>query len=324
MKKLSWKTIQKTVNDLVPQEINPRKMSEKQMSDLTRSLKKYNLVEIPAIDLDGKILAGHQRMKALRLLGRGNDLIDVRVPNRKLTKKEADEYLIASNKISGDWDFDLLKEFDLGTLEFAGFEPVELSEIFDKEKQVTDDGFDVEKEKKKIKNPKTKFGDLITLGSHRILCGDSTDKENLKKLFGDDRASMIYSDPVYNIDIDYDGGVGGKKDYGGNVNDTRTYEDYKKFLKDSMEAGLAVSHNDTHVFYYCDQTLIGVVQELYRSLGIRNKRVCLWLKNSQNPVPKVFCNKAYEPAVYGVRGKPYLTESVTGLNVVMGTGTIIS
>jgi DNA modification methylase len=256
-------------------------------------------------------------MKALKILGRGNDLIDVRVPNRKLTKKEAEEYLIASNKISGDWDFDLLKEFDLGTLEFAGFEPVELSEIFDKEKQVTDDGFDVEKEKKKIKNPKTKLGDLITLGSHRILCGDSTVKENLKKLFGNDRASMIYSDPVYNIDIDYDGGVGGKKDYGGNVNDTRTYEDYKKFLKDSMEAGLAVSHNDTHVFYYCDQTLIGVVQELYRSLGIRNKRVCLWLKNSQNPVPKVFCNKAYEPAVYGVRGKPYLTESVTGLNEVL-------
>lgn len=324
MKKLAWTTVQKTVNDLIPQEINPRKMSDKQTSDLTRSIKKFGLVEIPALDLDGTIIAGHQRARILKLLGRGDELIDVRIPNRKLTKKEADEYLIASNAISGDWDFNLLKEFEIGTLEFAGFDPIQLSEIFDKDKQVAEEDFDAEEEKKKIKNPKTKLGDIITLGSHRILCGDATNKENLKRLFGDDRASMIYSDPIYNISVNYDGGIGGQQSYGGDVNDTRTYDEYKKFLKDSMEAGLAVCQEDTHIFYYCDQIYIGVVQELYRSLGIENKRVCLWLKNSQNPVPKVFCNKAYEPAVYGVRGKPYLTESVTGLNEVLnkefGTG----
>lgn len=326
MKKLAWTTVQKTVNDLISQEINPRKMSDKQVSDLTRSIKKYNLVEIPALDLDGTILAGHQRVRILKLLGRGDELIDCRIPNRKLSKKEADEYLIASNAISGDWDFDLLKEFEIGTLEFAGFDPIQLSEIFDKDKEVIEEDFDVEEEKKKIKNPKTKLGDLITLGSHRILCGDATNKENLKRLFGKDKASIIYSDPVYNLKggVDYSSGVGGQQDYGGNVNDTRTYDEYKKFLKDSMEAALAVCHEDIHAFYYTDQTYIGVVQELYRSLGIENKRVCIWLKNSQNCVPKVFCNKAYEPAVYGVRGKPYLAESITDLTEILnkefGTG----
>lgn len=326
MKKLAWTTVQKTVNDLIPQEINPRKMSDKQTSDLTRSIKKFGLVEIPALDLDGTIIAGHQRARILKLLGRGDELIDVRIPNRKLTKKEADEYLIASNAISGDWDFDLLKEFEIGTLEFAGFDPIQLSEIFDKDKQVAEEDFDVEEEKKKIKNPKTKLGDIITLGSHRILCGDATNKENLKRLFRKDKASIIYSDPVYNLKggVDYSSGVGGQQDYGGNVNDTRTYDEYKQFLKDSMEAGLAVCHEDTHVFYYTDQIYVGVVQELYRSLGIENKRVCIWLKNSQNCVPKVFCNKAYEPAVYGVRGKPYLAESMTDLTEVLnkefGTG----
>lgn len=324
MKKLSWATVQKRVDDLIPQEVNPRKITDKQMSDLTRSLKKYNLVEIPAVDTNGKILAGHQRIKALQLLGRGDELIDVRVPNRKLTQEESREYLIASNKLGGDWDFDLLKSFDFETLEFAGFDSIEIGEITDGEKEVVDDDFDVEKELKKIKEPKTRLGDIIHLGKHRILCGDSTDKGNLERLFGNERASMIYSDPVYNISVDYDGGIGGKKDYGGNVNDTRTYDEYKKFLKDSMEAALAVSHKDTHVFYYCDQVYIGVVQDLYRSLGIANKRVCLWLKNSQNPVPSVYSNKAYEPAVYGVRGKPYLTKSLTDLNEVLnkefGTG----
>ena len=322
--KLTWTTVQKRVDDLVPQEVNPRIITDKQMSDLKRSLKKFNLVEVPAIDMNGKILAGHQRIKALQLLGRGDELIDVRIPNRKLTKQESDEYLLASNKLGGDWDFELLKSFDLGTLEFAGFDDVELAEIWDEDKSVEDDSFDVEKELKKIKEPSTKIGDLITLGNHRILCGDSTKPENLKRLLGTEKAAMIYSDPVYNIDIDYNGGISGKQKYGGDVNDTRTFEEYRTFLKRSLEAALAVSTKDTHVFYWCDQVYIGVLQELYRTLGIQNKRVCLWLKNSQNPVPSVAFNKAYEPVVYGVRGKPYLAEAVTTLNEVlnkeMGTG----
>ena len=53
------------------------------MSALNKSLKKFDVVEIPAIDLDDRILAGHQRIKALQLLGRGDGYIDVRIPNRK-------------------------------------------------------------------------------------------------------------------------------------------------------------------------------------------------------------------------------------------------
>ncbi|MDD4029719.1 MAG: DNA methyltransferase [Caldisericia bacterium] len=317
MKKLLWVTTQKRVDELVPQEVNPRKISDKQMSDLKRSLKKFNLVEIPAIDHDGTILAGHQRVLALKLLGRGDELIDVRVPNRKLSKKESDEYLIGSNKLGGEFDFDLLKSFDLETLEFAGFDEIEISELWDKDKEVQEEEFDVEKELKKIKKPKTRLGDLIILGKNRVLCGDSTKPENLKRLFGKEKASMIYSDPIYNLNINYDGGIGGEQSYGGNVNDSRTFDEYKKFLKDSLESALAVSHDDLHVFYYCDQIYIGVLQELYRSFGIENKRVAIWLKNSQNPVPKVYCNKVYEPAVYGVRNRPYLAPSVKDMNEIL-------
>lgn len=314
--KLEWRTERYRVNDLVPQEVNPRKITDKQMLDLTRSLKKFNLVEVPAIDLNGKILAGHQRIKALQILDRGDEMIDVRIPNRKLTEKESKEYIIASNKLGGDFDYDLLKSFDFETLEFAGFTPIELGEIWDKEKEIIDDEFNEKKELKKIKKPITKLGDIIYLGNHKIICGDSTKQETLTKLLGNEKVSMIYSDPVYNIQIDYDGGVGGKKDYGGNVNDARTFEEYKKFLKDSIECALSVSEKDIHVFYWCDQIYIGVVQDIYRSLGINNKRVCLWLKNNQNPVPGVAFNKVYEPVVYGTRNKPYLAD-INNLNEVL-------
>jgi DNA modification methylase len=309
--------VQKRVNDLIPQEVNPRIITDKQMSDLKKSLNKYNLVEIPAIDLTGKILAGHQRVKALQLLGRGEEIIDVRIPNRKLTEKESKQYLIASNALGGDWDFESLKSFNLDLLLDTGFDTMQLAKFWDENKEIKDDSFNIEKELKNIIIPKTKLGDIILLGNHKIICGDSTKIETLNKLFGEEKASMIYSDPVYNLRINYDSGIGGNNNYGGNVNDYRTFEEYKTFIKESLDCALSVSFPDTHIFYWCDQIYIGLIQEIYRILGINNKRVCLWLKNNQNPVPKVAFNKVYEPTVYGIRGNPYLNESINNLNEVM-------
>lgn len=324
MKKLKWTTVQKRVDDLIPQEVNPRIITDKQMSDLKKSLQKYNLVEIPAIDLNGRILAGHQRIQAMQLLNRGSELIDVRIPNRKLTEAESKQYLIASNALGGDWDFESLKAFDLEILTNAGFDEMTLAKFWDEDKEVKEDSFDVEKELEKIKDPRTKLGDIIILGNHRVLCGDSTKQENLDRLLGDEKVAMIYSDPVYNLEIDYDGGIGGNQNYGGSVKDNRTFEEYRTFIRDSLKCALAVSNPSTHVFYYCDQIYIGLIQDVYRSFGISNKRVCLWLKNNQNPVPSVAFNKVYEPCVYGIKGKPYLAESIKNLNEVMnkelGTG----
>lgn len=324
MRKLQWHTVQKRIDDLIPQEVNPRIITDKQMSDLKRSLKKYNLVEIPAIDLNGRILAGHQRIKALQLLGRGHELIDVRIPNRKLSDDESKQYLIASNALGGDWDFEALKSFDLDILLNSGFDDIQLAKFWDEDKEVKNDDFPIDRELKKIRSPKTKLGDIITLGNHKVICGDSTKQETLNRLLENERVSMIYSDPVYNLEIDYDGGIGGNQEYGGNVNDKRTFEEYRAFITDSLRVALEVSNPNIHVFYWCDQIYIGLIQDVYRSFGISNKRVCLWLKNNQNPVPKVAFNKVYEPVVYGIRGKPYLAESVTNLNEVLnkelGTG----
>jgi len=198
-----------------------------------------------------------------------------------------------------------------------GFDQIDLSHLWDKELEVQDEDFDVDEELDKIKKPKTKPGDLIHLGPHRLLCGSSTNPDNLKRLFGEDKATMIYSDPPYNINLNYSQGIGGKKDYGGNVKDNRTYDEYKNFIKETLTSALSVTKPNSHVFYWCDQTYIGLIQELYRELGIVNKRVCLWLKNSQNPVPSVAFNKCYEPAVYGIKGKPYIAPTIQNLNEVL-------
>jgi CheY-like chemotaxis protein len=99
MPPLQWRTETRVVSTLIPNDKNPRVMSPKQIEDLKKSLKKFNLVEIPVIDTDNRVIAGHQRLMVLKLLGREREKIEVRVPNRKLTKQEYDQYLLASNRI---------------------------------------------------------------------------------------------------------------------------------------------------------------------------------------------------------------------------------
>jgi DNA modification methylase len=317
MEQLQWHNEERTVDDLLPHGKSPRKISKEQMANLKKSLERFNLVEIPAIDLDGTILAGHQRIKALQILGRGGEMISVRVPNRKLTDEEAERYLIGSNSIHGEWDLDLLKNFSAGLLVDLGFDQKLLDDIWND--RLKKDEFDVEAELEKITTPTTKPGDIILLGSSKLVCSDSTKPETLRRLLGDERASMIMSDPIYNLKIEglYNGGIGGKQQYGGMVDDSKTDEEYRAFIKATMEAALAVTKDDAHVFYWCDQTYIWLMQTLYRELGLTNKRVAIWLKNSQNPTPGVAFNKAYEPCVYAVRGKPYIVKGVNKLNEVM-------
>ena len=128
--KLEWHNERRIVKDLVPHPNNPRKMDEKQVAALKHSLEKFNLVEIPAIDTDNMVIAGHQRLKILMLLGRGDEEIDVRAPNRKLTQDEQDSYLLSSNKITGDWDYPLLANFNEPLLLDSGFTKLELQNDF--------------------------------------------------------------------------------------------------------------------------------------------------------------------------------------------------
>jgi len=121
MKKLEWTTEKRKVNDLLPLEINPRKISDAKREQLVKSIEKFNLAEIPAINKDNTIIAGHQRIKALQMIDRGEEIIDVRVPNRQLTKAELKEYNLISNTHAGEWDFEILE---------LEFEDVKIEEIW--------------------------------------------------------------------------------------------------------------------------------------------------------------------------------------------------
>jgi len=324
MQKLQWQTVSKRVNDLIPQDNNPRVITDKQMSDLQRNLKRFNLVEIPAVDKDGRILAGHQRIKALQLLGRGEEMIDVRLPNRKLTKSEAERYLIASNSLGGDWNMDKLKSFDLDLLLDIGFDTSELSKFWDKDLEVQDDEFDEEAEIKKIHATDVKPGDIYALGKHRLICGSSLDLSVVNKLMGSAKADMVNDDLPFNIGLSYDRGVGNKKGkYGGSTNDSKTDSEYREFVKTIMQNAISVSKPDCHYLFWCDERFVWLLQTLYKELSIDSKRLLIWIKNNSTPTHNVAFNKVTEFCVYGTRGVAPINNEVSNLSEIANKGVDI-
>jgi len=128
MQKLKWHTEKRMINDLIPYDQNPRTITEKQKNDLEKSLKKFNLMSITVINTENIIISGHQRMKILQILGRGNEEIDVRVPNRKLTEEELKEANLRENKNLASWNWDMLAQEDEELLLDVGFSEEELIE----------------------------------------------------------------------------------------------------------------------------------------------------------------------------------------------------
>ena len=139
---LQWSTVQRKVSELIPLDFNPRSISEEKKQALERSLRKFNLVEIPVINEDNSLLAGHQRVMVLAAMGRLDEVIDVRCPNRMLTETELKEYMVISNTHAGEFDFDKLEEFfSMLDFEDIGFDLPDFS-AFDVTKVVNaeDDG----------------------------------------------------------------------------------------------------------------------------------------------------------------------------------------
>lgn len=184
-KALEWTTEKRKVNDLLPLDINPRKISEAKRMKMIESLQKFNLVDIPVIDKSGTVISGHQRLKALQAIGRGDEYVDVRIPNRKLTEKEIKEYNILANTHFGEFDFDIIDtDFADIDLDEIGVElpTLTLGEDTEAEPEAKEDDFEVPEEDK-IKTD-IKVGDLFEIGEHRLLCGSSTDIEQVETLMG--------------------------------------------------------------------------------------------------------------------------------------------
>lgn len=312
--------VQVPIGELKMAQYNPRKWEKGAIDQLTESIKRFGLVDPILVNSSPErkniTIGGHFRLKVAKDLGYTEvPVVFLDIPDIEKEK----ELNLRLNRNTGEFDFQKLKDFDLDLLLDVGFDDSDLSVIWDEALGIEDDEFNTKEELEKAqKDPQTKTGEMFQLGKHRLICGDSQDPEIIKKLLGETKLDVIYSDPPFNLSYDYQKGLGKKKKYDcEKVDDKKTDAEYRAFLEKTIQNGLAHCKSNAHIFYFCDQNYIGLLQDLYQKNGIKNQRVCLWVKNNQNVTPQVAFNKCYEPCVYGTVGKPFLSDKSSNFTEIL-------
>ena len=189
------------VGSLKPAEYNPRKHSKEQAEQLKRSIQNFGLIDpIICNKAEGReniIIGGHFRMEVAKELG--YEEVPVVYVNIKEIENEK-ELNIRLNKNQGEFDINLLAQFDESFLADLGFDSEELDNIF--EDDTTEDIFDLEKELEKlnINEITVKKGEVYEIDGSRLMIGDSTVESDITRLMDGHRADMVMTDPPYILD----------------------------------------------------------------------------------------------------------------------------
>lgn len=327
-----------SVSSLRHPERNPRVWTNEATAQLRESIERHGLVD-PLIvnsaeNRQGVIIGGNFRFEVAKSMGLEEiPVVYVNIPD---IKKE-EELIIRLNKNTGDFDLNLLAEFDESLLKDIGFSSEELDDIFLEEE--SPEVFDVQKELEKldINGVEIKLGDVYDLGGSRLMCGDSMVKEDVLKLMGGEKADMCFTDPPYILDY-----LKGKKKHGEitegfGLKRDRTYIGTSSLPPDFTEKWMAniaeVANPNFHIIVYENwkniRTVWGEMEKFWKV-----KNMIVWHlpnrtqgfaakykffskhdiamvgssedKENLNMEPEdVLLQEEYETALYAISGKPH-------------------
>lgn len=190
------------ISELNPARYNPRKWSTEATEQLTESIQRFGMVDPILVNGSTErkniVIGGHFRLKIAKDLGYDEvPVVYVDIPDIEREK----ELNIRLNKNLGDWDFELLAEFDETVLSDIGFTSEELDEIFPlNEDDAEQFNLTKELEKLDIKKIDAQKGDVYQLGESRLMVGDSTIEADMAKLMNGQQADMCMTDPPYILD----------------------------------------------------------------------------------------------------------------------------
>lgn len=276
-----------SIDQIKPYENNPRN-NDDAVDAVANSIKEFGWQQPIVVDNGGVIIAGHTRYKAAKQLKLKEVPI---VVADNLTEEQVNAYRLADNK-SGElatWDDEELQEeldkiLDIDMTDFG----------FDLETELEDDEvIDDDYEEEVPEEPKSKLGQVYQLGRHRLMCGDSTKPEDVKKLMNGVQADLLITDPPYNVNYE------GKQDSKMTIkNDHQEAENFYKFLleaftnaKDNMKAGAAF-----YIWYASSEAVNFNRSAVDAGLSVRQELI--WAKN-QMIIGRQDYQWQHEPCLYG-------------------------
>lgn len=268
------------IEKLKPAEYNPRKdlkPEDEEYQKIKKSLVDFGYVAPVIVNSDMTVIGGHQRLKVLQELGYKE--IECNIVDLDKNKEKA--LNIALNKITGEWDNNKLeellaelKEADVD-MDITGFSFDEVDNILKDITGSKEDDFDLDEALEEIEEPISKPGDIWILGKHRLMCGDSTQKEAVMRLMNKQQADMILTDPPYNVDYE-----GKTEDALKIENDNMSETEFYNFLIDSFRnmfeevkpgGSIYVFHADTEGLNF---------RNAFKAVGFKLAQCLVWVKNT--------------------------------------------
>lgn len=277
-----------SIDKIKPYENNPRD-NEAGVDAVANSIKEFGWQQPIVVDKDNVIIVGHTRYKAAKKLGMKEVPV---VIASNLSDEQVRAYRLADNKTGEltDWNDDLLNEelndlLDIDMSDF-GFD-IDLAD--DSNDEVKEDDFDEEPPEK----PKSKLGQIYQLGRHRLMCGDSTKPEDVKKLVGGVQCDLLLTDPPYNVA--YEGKQKSKMTI---KNDRQEDSDFYKFLVDAFTAAKENMKQGAAFYIWYASAEAANFNNAANDAGLSVREELIWEKNNLVMGRQDYQWK-HEPCLYG-------------------------
>jgi DNA modification methylase len=278
------------IDDLQPWGKNARVHSPKQVRQLARGIDKLGFINPVLIDADNRILAGHGRVAAAKLLGL-RSIPCLRIENMTPAQKRA--YVLADNKLAlnASWDEQLLAEelqdlirmdaeFDI---EITGFSIPEIDSLIEGLRpEEPDDPDDDELPEIPQGPPVSSAGDVWLLGDHLVVCGSALDEGTYITLLGDEVAQAVITDPPYNVKIAGNVGGLGAVRHGEFLmaSGEMTPEEFAKFLETAFRLLAKYSADGSIHFIFMDFRHLQEILSAGRAAYTELKNLIVWVKDN--------------------------------------------
>lgn len=268
------------IESLKPAECNPRKdlkPGDEEYQKIKKSITEFGYVAPVIVNSNMTVIGGHQRLKVLKELG----YTEVECVVVDLDQEKEKALNIALNKISGDWDNDKLEELlaelkqtDID-MDITGFSFDEVDEILKDITGSKEDDFDLDQALDEIEEPISKRGDVWILGKNRLMCGDSTQKEDVMHLMNSQEADMLLTDPPYNVDYE------GKTSEALKIeNDNMSETEFYNFLLDSFKNMFdSIKYGGSAYVFHADTEGLNF-RNAFKSCGFKLAQCLVWVKNT--------------------------------------------
>jgi DNA modification methylase len=277
------------ISELKLDPMNPRVHSDRQLKQLAKTIRAFGFVSPVLIDAQRRVIAGHGRIGAAKLLGR--QFVPA-ISIDHLSERQLRALVIADNRLAeqATWNRKLLREqlkalsvveldFDI---EAIGFEIGEIDLLIEGTEPVTKGAMDPADALPETTTsaPVSKPGDVWLLGYHRVLCGNSLDVSSFSTLMQDRRANVVITDPPYSLagtQVTEPGSIRPKelKMVADEMNNSKSAD----FL--ARVFGLLASHsvNGSLHYIFMDWRHMGEILTAGKHAYTELKDVCVWVKD---------------------------------------------